>query len=97
VKVLDGVKHYLGQRIYPDATSRNWSSYGSSISFAKGVPVAEAFMLLPDPQTNGGLLFTVKEYSVKEVQELLEQNGLGEFANPIGRVTERKEKTIYVI
>ena len=96
VKVLDGVKHYLGQRIYPDATSRNWSSYGSSISFAKGVPVAEAFMLLPDPQTNGGLLFTVKEYSVKEVQELLEQNGLGEFANPIGRVTERKEKTIYV-
>ena len=96
VKVLDGVKHYLGLRIYPDATSRNWSSYGSSIAFAKGVPVAEAFMLLPDPQTNGGLLFTVKEGAVAEVQELLQNNGLGEFITPIGRVVSRKDKTIFV-
>lgn len=97
VKLLDGVKHYLAQRIYPDATSRNWSSYGSMIAFAKGVPVAEAFMLLPDPQTNGGLLFTVKEEAVAEVQELLKENGLKVFSDPIGRVITRKEKTIYVL
>ena len=96
VKLVEGVKHYLAQRIYPDATSRNWSSYGSSVSFAKGVPVAEAFMLLPDPQTNGGLLFTVKEESVKEVEALMLRNGLGDFAQPIGRVVERADKTILV-
>ena len=97
VKVLDGVKHYLSQRIYPDATSRNWSSYGGSIAFAKGVPVAEAFMLLPDPQTNGGLLFTVREDAVKEVQALMMEKGMGEYVNPIGRVISRKDKTIYVM
>lgn len=97
VKVLDGVKHYLAQRIYPDATSRNWNSYGSSIAFAKGVPVAEAFMLLPDPQTNGGLLFTVKEMAVKEVQQLLMESGLADFVNPIGRVIPKNDKTIYVL
>ena len=56
----------------------------------------EAFNLLPDPQTNGGLLFSVKESSTQQVVELLQQNGYENFIQPIGRITEKKEKVIEV-
>ena len=97
VPVMQGLAYYLSQRIFPDATSRNWSAYGSRIGFRKGVPVAEAFSLLPDPQTNGGLLFTVNEKGLKEVQELLKQNGMSNHLEPIGRVREKGEKLISII
>ena len=97
VPVIEGIGYYLSQRIFPDATSRNWAAYGPGISFRKGVPVSEAFSLLPDPQTNGGLLFTVKEEGVREVQELLKENGLENHIHPIGRVIERTDKRIQVV
>lgn len=97
VPIIEGIGYYLSQRIFPDATSRNWSSYGTGISFRKGVPVSEAFSLLPDPQTNGGLLFTVKEEGVIEVQELLKQNGLQNHISPIGRVIEKTDKRVQVV
>ncbi len=34
----------------------------------------EAFNLLPDPQTNGGLLISVKEEAVEEVKEVLKND-----------------------
>jgi selenide, water dikinase len=95
--VADGVKEYISQRIFPDATSRNWSSYNSKVKFEKGVNVMEAFTLLPDPQTNGGLLFSVKEKAVAEVTALLTKSGLNNFIHPIGKMIARQEKTIIVI
>ena len=95
--VADGVKEYLSQRIVPDATYRNWNSYSSQVAFAPGVNVMEAFNLLPDPQTNGGLLFAVKEDSVAEIQKLLEKEQLHNCVIPIGRMTERGEKLIQVL
>jgi selenide,water dikinase len=56
----------------------------------------EAFTLLPDPQTNGGLLFSVKEKSVSEVVALMESSGLKNFTLPIGRLAAKKEKLIEV-
>jgi selenide,water dikinase len=56
----------------------------------------EAFTLLPDPQTNGGLLFTIHENSISAAQSLLEKNGLGDFAQPIGKMIQRSDKVIYV-
>jgi selenophosphate synthase len=35
----------------------------------------EAFTLLPDPQTNGGLLISVKEESVEEVKKFSKRQG----------------------
>ncbi|MBK9014946.1 MAG: selenide, water dikinase SelD [Saprospiraceae bacterium] len=95
--VLEGVRGYIAQRIFPDATTRNWSSFGEKISFGQGVNVLEAFTLLPDPQTNGGLLFTVKNESLEEVKSLLTANGLGQFVEPIGRIVERGEKVVSVL
>lgn len=94
--VTDGVKDYLAQRIVTDATYRNWNSYSTKTAFEKGVNVMEAFNLLPDPQTNGGLLIAVDKDSVTEVKKLLKENGLENFAEPIGQFTAVSEKTITV-
>lgn len=91
-----GVKDYIARRIFPDATTRNWNNYGQQVKFEKGVNVMEAFTLLPDPQTNGGLLFTVKEEGLEKVKQLLQSNGAAEFSTPIGRMEALVEKSIIV-
>ena len=95
--VMAGVQEYLAQRIVPDATYRNWNAYNSKISFGAGVDVMEAFSLLPDPQTNGGLLIAVAPGSANEVIALFEKNGLGDFVQPIGKMVTKGEKVIAVI
>jgi selenide, water dikinase len=96
IKKCNGLDHYLKQNIRPDATSRNWNSYGSKVHFEKGVNVMEAFGLLPDPQTNGGLLVAVEEGSVQELGQLFSSYGYSEFTEPVGRFTVKNEKTIVV-
>ena len=94
--VTVGAREYLQQRIVPDATYRNWNSYSDKVKFEKGVNVMEAFNLLPDPQTNGGLLIAVKETAVDEVKALLRKNGIADFSEPSGRFTAPAEKLITV-
>jgi len=96
IPVVDGAKEYLAKRIVPDATYRNWNSYSTKTSFEKGVNVMEAFNLLPDPQTNGGIMFSVNESSIEEVKQLLLDNGLELFVEPIGRFVGKREKVIEV-
>jgi len=96
IPVAPGVKEYISRRIFPDATTRNWSSYSDKVNFEKGVNVMEAFTLLPDPQTNGGLLFSVKESAITKVVTLLEKEGLKNFAEPIGRFVMKREKLVEV-
>jgi selenide,water dikinase len=57
----------------------------------------EAFSLLPDPQTNGGLLFSVNEADLSFIQEWLAQNGLHNFTKPIGKFVPAAEKTVRVM
>ncbi|MBM3411911.1 MAG: selenide, water dikinase SelD [Bacteroidetes bacterium] len=87
VPLIEGLQAYISQRISPDATSRNWNAYSSKVKFEGGVNVMEAFTVLPDPQTNGGLLISCAPDSLKEVQDLLQARGLGAFVNPIGKIT----------
>jgi selenide,water dikinase len=96
IPVVAGAREYLSKRIVPDATYRNWNNYNSKTSFEKGVNVMEAFSLLPDPQTNGGLLFSVSESYLDEVKNLMKTNGYEKFVEPVGVFTERKEKVITV-
>jgi selenide,water dikinase len=58
--------------------------------------VMQAFSLLPDPQTNGGFLFTVSPGALPRVQALLDANGLPACREPIGVMTERQEKTLKI-
>ena len=89
VPVAAGVKEYIAQRIFPDATTRNWSSYSDKIKFEKGVNVMEAFTLLPDPQTNGGLLIACDENSAEQVKKIIGN------IQAIGKLIAPSEKTIY--
>lgn len=95
--VLTEAKEYLAQRIVPDATYRNWNSYSAKVAFGAGVNVMEAFNLLPDPQTNGGLLIAVREEGLAEVQQLLSSNGLVSFTAPIGRFIPKTEKVVQLV
>ncbi len=96
IKKINGFEEYLKQRTIPDATFRNWNSYSNKVQFEKGVNVMEAFNLLPDPQTNGGLLIAVDENSLEEVKEVLDAAGLSAFTQPIGKFTDKGDKTVYV-
>jgi len=96
IPVVSGTKEFISQRVFPDATTRNWNSYYDKVRFEKGVDVMEAFTLLPDPQTNGGLLFSVKEESKDEIVPLLKEFGLKTFIEPVGKFISKGEKTIEV-
>ncbi|MEI8280655.1 MAG: selenide, water dikinase SelD, partial [Bacteroidota bacterium] len=96
IPILDGVREYLAQRIVPDSTFRNWNSYSAKTSFEPGVNVMEAFSLLPDPQTNGGLLIAVKESEAQKVVDLLELFDLQSFTQPIGKFIAQQDKVVIV-
>jgi len=96
IKKIEGLDDYLKKGIRPDATSRNWNSYSSKVEFEKGVNVMEAFGILPDPQTNGGLLIAADRNTVDEVRRLLETNGYTNHIQPIGTLIEKTEKIIFI-
>ncbi len=94
--VATGVKEYITQRIFPDATTRNWNAYSDKVKFEKGVNVMEAFTLLPDPQTNGGLLFSVKKNDANSIIEFLNERGFDGFLEPVGEMITEGEKRVLV-
>ncbi|MBL7919955.1 MAG: selenide, water dikinase SelD [Bacteroidia bacterium] len=94
---INNIEYYLKQNTIPDATFRNWNAYSAFTEIAADVNVMEAFNLLPDPQTNGGLLFSVNENEIKTVVSILKENGLHDFIAPIGKMTKKAEKAIKVL
>jgi selenide, water dikinase len=97
IPIMEGVKELAAQRVVPDATYRNWNGYSAQTAFGSGVDVMEAFNLLPDPQTNGGLLFSVNESGVKEVQTMLRAEGFEAHTEPIGRLVAKGDKLVQVL
>ena len=91
---LEGFEYYIQQKTVPDSTSRNWNSYSEKVGFGKEVNVMEAFSLLPDPQTNGGLLISVSAKGAPEVAALLKSKAVHH--EPIGKMVEQSGKYILV-
>lgn len=96
VKKFEGVEDYMALKTIPGATARNWNSYHDKVELEKSIDESEAKLLLPDPQTNGGLLIAVDEKAVEAVKEIFRANNLHTFLEPIGRCVEKREKVIYV-
>jgi selenide, water dikinase len=96
IQKVAGLQDYLKQRTIPDATFRNWNSYSAKVDFSAGVDVMEAFNVLPDPQTNGGLLVAVAG-DAQALREVLSANGLSAYITPVGRCVAKKEKVVYVL
>jgi selenide,water dikinase len=93
---MNVLKPYLDMNILPDASFRNWNAYQADTRIEQSVDMNLAFKLLPDPQTNGGLLFTVHPDSEKEIQDVLRKNGYTKHHQAIGRITEKQEKPLLV-
>jgi selenide,water dikinase len=97
LSLMEGVKHLLGQNIIPDATYRNWNAYSEKTLINPDVNQVESFQILPDPQTNVGLLFSVAPSFLQEIQNLLREHGYENHVLPIGRFVDPMEKTLYVL
>lgn len=96
IPIIEQARTYIAQKAVPDATSRNWNAYSKGVAFETGVNVMEAFQLLPDPQTNGGLLISCAPSALKDVQQLLNENGLAPFSSPIGKMIAKSEFGVYI-
>lgn len=94
--LIASLPHYLSQQVIPDATFRNWKAYHHKIQLSAGVDAMQVFQILPDPQTNGGLMFTVLPKAKNKIQELLTASGFDKFIQPIGRMIPFGEKRIVV-
>jgi|GEM_PF-51694 len=82
---LTDLAHYVANGSIAGGLTRNLESYGGEIS-----PIPEpARSILADPQTAGGLLFTVDPLKEAEIVVLMKQYGLEKHIQPIGKITER--------
>jgi selenide,water dikinase len=90
--IIEKIKSYVDEGCIPGGTIRNWESYGNNIGTITDFEKA----ILADPQTSGGLLIAVDKETVKDLENLFQKNGLNNFTNPIGMLTEKKEKIIFV-
>lgn len=91
---LESAIHYAQQFIIPDATYRNWNAYSEKVTIAPTVDATESFALLPDPQTNGGLLIAISPECENDIKKLAEKYAVE--VRPIGHMVKREEKTIRV-
>ncbi len=96
IPFVEGLEGYLAQKVVPDSTRRNWNSYGNKVEFDTAINQQQALDILPDPQTNGGLLIAVAPSAVEEVIQLFEQNQLQAFCKPVGKINEAANKIVYV-
>jgi len=95
IPIIPAVRNYMAQKTIPGATARNWNSCSEGVVLDNTVNTEEAKLLLPDPQTNGGLLIAVAPSALKEVQTILQEFGIA-YTTPIGECTIAKEKRIYI-
>jgi selenide,water dikinase len=96
IKKIKGFDEYLQLKTIPGAVSRNWNSYGHKVAFENDIDTTEAMNLLPDPQTNGGLLVAVSESAVEEVTSLFAKHNLQEHLAPVGRCVPKGEKSVII-
>jgi selenide,water dikinase len=91
VPLLENLKVYLDQSIYPDMTMKNFSTYSSKISTLGG----EQLFTLCDPQTSGGLLICVRPEAEAKFLQLAKLEG--QTVWKVGAMTAKQEKVISVL
>lgn len=77
---------FVQQDVATGASTRNWASYGSEVSLAKGMALWQQ-KLITDPQTSGGLLVSCAPEVADEVLALFHAQGFAR-AQVIGRMVE---------
>lgn len=93
--IISETKEYIDKNILPDATYRNWNAYNSKLKIESTVDQKMSFMILPDPQTNGGLLLAVEPDKAQEL--ILKAKALGEDLVEVGEFVERSDATLITV
>lgn len=96
IPVLEGARELAAKQVVPDATYRNWNAYSTTSSLPSGPNMLEAFNLLSDPQTNGGLLIAAGSDALVALQTCMKDAGLDAFIHPIGKFLPKGEKAVVV-
>ena len=93
IEFLPGAIDCARQGFLPGGLMRNMEFLDGCVEFADNVP-QEIRNLLYDPQTSGGLLFSVASKDAVPLVESLRANGVG--VQPIGEVIEKTHPLIQV-
>ncbi len=91
VKTFENVNFYTSQFIFPDNTTRNFNAFEKDV---KGMVDLE-FMTYCDPQTSGGLLFTINASNENEFENWLKIKNYS--AVKIGTISKFREKKVEFI
>lgn len=91
LKTFDNFNSYTAQFIFPDNTTRNFNAYEKESSGMKDLE----FMMYCDPQTSGGLLFTVNSSNENEFENWLKEKN--HTAIKVGYITNKREKKVEFI
>jgi selenide,water dikinase len=89
--IMEAAKEYAKQFVFPDNTTRNYNAQSKHIAGMTDLD----FIFYCDPQTSGGLLFSVGNSHEKEIDELLNTNN--QYFAKIGTITCKQEKEILFI
>ncbi len=92
--ITPDLEAYIDMKAVPGGTNRNLDSYGSKCRMHVDETLAKS--ILADPQTSGGLLISVGAEGLAEVRDILNQFNLGDFLEPIGRITGKGEYVVEV-
>jgi selenide,water dikinase len=95
IPIIPEVRDYIAQKAIPGATARNWNASSAGIELDASIDEKEASLILPDPQTNGGLLIAVDPTALNEVQEVLKAAGIS-YIQPIGVCEAASNKKIVI-
>ncbi|MDA0986093.1 MAG: selenide, water dikinase SelD [Bacteroidetes bacterium] len=95
IPLICDLNKYIKQNSIPGGSNRNWQSYGNKIS-----PISQMCQtIISDPQTNGGLLFTIKKEKETEFLKFVKSsNSIKQLITlcKIGEIIELQEKSIIV-
>jgi selenide,water dikinase len=95
IPIIPVVRNYIAQKAIPGATVRNWNASCAGIALDPSIDEQEASLILPDPQTNGGLLIAVDPSALSEVQTVLTAAGIP-YTQPIGICEAASDKKIVI-
>jgi selenide,water dikinase len=90
--IINGFLDYTSQLIVPDNLYRNFNAYKDEMALNH----KDAFFAMCDPQTNGGLLIAVNPEYKNDIETLLSNHNLIDFAKPIG-VFEAKQQISLIV
>ncbi len=88
IPIIKQAQQLASQFIYPDNTTRNYNAIVNEITGLEGLD----FITLCDPQTSGGLLFSVNATYKTTVEELLQKEK--QFYKIVGHIVPKQDKRI---